>query len=345
MCFSCKKEVPQESGTNSNTSDTLSVLCLQSFISDGSSGVLLPEFQKKTHINVKLISKENSQELIEAIKQDPAKYDMVIGLDNAFAISEDIMGYFEEDLVSKFENIQSEALWDRSKKLLPYSYGYLALVYNSMQIPEAPESFGELQDPKYYNQLALCKPQSSSIGRASLLWSVALFGEQGYEQLWKSLRKNIIRTYDTWEETVKALENGSCSMIIGYSSTPVWYQENNRNNVPLKFSLLKEGSFLHVHNAAIMNSSRNKKQAEMLLQELLNPDMQQLLIFKTGLFPANSKTFIPMHFISVPFSAHHVNAKLRGDAVRERFETWMAFWDKLFSYRIVRYGTEENMNL
>ncbi len=334
-CISgCKSSKPDKTEDRAEESDSLKILALERFVTSGMSGTFLPEFEKNSGIRVSVTTAGNSAELVQMLTAKDADFDLVLGLDNATAAIEDMSDLFQTS--PSFDGMNKEVLFDRRQKLVPYAYGYLCLVYNPVQIPEPPESFGELQDPKFYNQLAICDPHEYGIGAAILQWSIALFGEQGYEHLWRSLRKNIIRVYPNWEETLSALNQGSCNMIIGFSSTPNWYQELDRNALPLQASILREGSFLYIETAAILAASEHKKSAELFIGELLSPETQQLTIYKLGLFPANTKTYLPMHFTSIPYSTYTVNSKLPEPRIRENYATWLKFWDRLFSYRIVQ---------
>jgi ABC transporter substrate-binding protein (ThiB subfamily) len=290
----CKSKPQDRGDAEVSTNDSLRVLCLQTFISSGLSGSFVPDFEKKSGIKVSFTTAQNSTELLETLQAESVKYDLVVGLDNASVAAQDINHLFAKS--ASYEDLKTDILIDRSMKLTPYAYGYLCLIYNPAQIQDPPESFGELQDPKFYNQLAIADPGEGGLSAAVLHWTIALFGEQGYEYLWRSLRKNIVRVYDHWDETLSALVDGSCSMIIGLSSTPSWYQEREPNAAPLRTSMLREGSYLYVEYAAVMEQSESKASAERFIQALLDPVTQQIQIYKLGLFPANTKTFIPMHF-------------------------------------------------
>ncbi|MDZ4121592.1 MAG: thiamine ABC transporter substrate-binding protein, partial [Candidatus Cloacimonadaceae bacterium] len=256
----------------------------------------IPDFMEKQGITVVVEGVEDSKALLEKIAEDGAAYDLVIGIANTLAMSSDYESLFETLAFELFENLNREVLVDRKNKLVPYAYGYYSLLYNSALIGEPPESFGELQDPRFYNQLALVAPDTDEIGRGLLYWTVALFGEEGYQHLWRALRKNVLRTYPTWKESFTALENGTCALAFGFSTTPNWYLENQQNQVPIKASMLKEGSYIYIESAAIPVSSQNKRVAVSFLEHFLNPETQQQVIFKLGLMPANTKTFLPMHF-------------------------------------------------
>jgi thiamine transport system substrate-binding protein len=314
--------------------DSLIVLCMNRFVESGLKSAVLNDFEAANKCKIKLINVENSTELLKRIKEDKDehKYDVVIGLDNAFFTDADVQDYFKAVQVET-DQLNDEALFDPANKMIPYGYGYLSIVYNSNIIPVPPESFGELQDSKFYNQMAICDPQSSGIGRSILLWSVALFGTEGYQHLWKSLRKNIVDTYPSWLDSFKALADGKCGMIFGFSSTASWYLENTEMPLPLQVSMLKEGSYLYVEAIGIAQSTKRGLLAEKLVNYLISPTAQQYVIFKLGLFPVNNKTLLPVHFTNIPFSTYTVNKKLSPESIVSGINEWLNFWQQLFSYR------------
>ncbi len=338
--IACKGSSKDTAKAEVPLSDSLHVLCLESFISSGLSGAFVPDFEKNSGLKVYFSTAQNSVELLDMLQADSDRYDLVVGLDNASISTRDITHLLAKS--ASFEDLKSDILIDRSMRLTPYAYGYLCLIYNPALIPDPPESFGELQDPKYYNQLAISHPGKGGLSAAILHWTIALFGEQGYEYLWRSLRKNIVRVYDDWGETFSALIEGTCNMIVGFSSTPSWYQELEPNAVPLKTSMLREGSYLYVEYAAVMEQSSRKAGAERFIQALLDPMTQQIQIYKLGLFPANTKTFIPLHFTGIPYSINTVNSKLPQSRIRVGHDAWLRFWDRLFSYRTVHHQSKSS---
>ncbi len=334
IATACSPAKAPKGAKQADVDDSLIVLCTNRFVESGLKSAVLNDFETANKCKIRLINVENSTELLNKIQEDKTEhqFDVVIGLDNAFFTDADVLDYFKAVQVDT-EHLNEEALFDPTHKLIPYGYGYLSIIYNSKIIPVPPESFGELQDSKFYNQMAICDPQSSGIGRSILLWSVALFGSEGYQHLWKSLRKNIVATYPSWLEAFKALADSKCGMIFGFSSTASWYLENTEMPLPLQVSMLKEGSFLYVEAVGISQDTKRGKLAEKLVNYLVSPTAQQYVIFKLGLFPVNNRTLLPIHFTSIPFSTYTVNKKLSPDTIASGINDWLSYWQQLFSYR------------
>ncbi len=332
----CKARKSDDSRIKAVAEDSLRILCLESFVSSGLSGAIIDGFITDNNVQISIHTETDTNTLIRKLQNSKNSFDLVIGIDNSFALSEDISDMFEANSYSEYEGLSRETLFDRKQKLIPYAYGYLSLIYNQALIPEPPESFGELQDAKYYNQLAAVDPTNSGIGRAILYWTVALFGEEGYQPLWRSLRKNIVKVHPDWNDALKSVTEGNIGMAFGFSSSPNWYLEYASEPISLKASIMREGSYLYVESIGLLSSSPNKANARKFISYMLGPEAQQLVIYKMGLFPSNTKTFLPMHFTSVPFSTYTVNGKLKQSTIMNKHTEWLSFWDRLYSFRIVR---------
>jgi len=333
---SCRKQEAQVTEKPKiGKSDTLHVLVSNRFVSAGMNSALVAKFNESHNTPVQIHNGGSPQDMILLLQSEPAKYDLIIGIDNASMADIETYDIFETLDLADYDGLNQEAITDHKHRFLPYAYGYLCLLYDPNQISDAPQSFGELQDPIYYNLLAMSDPHSCPIGRAVLHWSVALFGEHGYEQLWKSLRKNIAKVHPLWDDAFSSLTKMDSALCFGFSSTPNWYLEQNPQANPLKASILKEGSYLYMESYAIPKSSQNKDLAISMTKVLSSVEVQQLVVYKLGLFPANSKTFLPMHFTNVPYGTYTVNKKLPEAKIRASSTTWLEFWNRLFSYRFV----------
>jgi len=191
-----------------------------------------------------------------------------------------------------------------------------------------------LQDAKYLSQIAICDPQTSGLGRTMLFWSVALFGTEGYEHLWKSLRKNIYKTYPNYNETLKTLNRGECSFIIGYNTTPAFLQELDPLNNKFEVSMLKEGSYQYIEAIGIHRGTKKSSLCNKFVNHFLSSEAQKMVIYKLGMFPANRKTLLPMHFSTIPFITYCVNDRLPQSIIKEQINTWLDFWERLFGYQV-----------
>ncbi len=334
--ISCGKKQPETKETRRPLTNKLVIYSTDAFRSSGLESTIVPEFSKKHGCKVEVILHRNASELSKAIKNPSnfGKYDIAIGIDNSFALSESLATYFSPIDNLDREPLSKELIFDPELRLIPYAYSSLCIVYNKSNISVPPQSFGELQDAKYMNQMAICDPHESGVGRASLFWSLALFGPDGYEHLWKSLRKNIYKCYTDKNLALEALKRGECNLLLSLNTIPAYLEELDPANQFFDISMLKEGSYQYIESLGMHRESVNHAMASDFINYILNKDTQKMVIYKLGMFPANRKTTLPMHFSTIPFTSYAVNNKLSLALIAEQLQIWLDFWDRLFGFQI-----------
>ena len=334
LICSCGKENKKQE--NASGKHKLVVYATDEFRKSGLEHSVVPDFQKKHNCQLEVILFRNTAELSKAVKNraNYGKYDLAIGIDNSFVMSETLAVNFVPPESFDTDLLIKETVFDPSLRLIPYAYSNLSLVYNTSLVKNPPQSFGELQDAKYLSQIAICDPQTSGLGRAMLFWSVALFGTEGYEHLWKSLRKNIYKTYPDYNETLETLKRGECSFIIGYNTTPAFLQELDPLNHKFEVSMLKEGSYQYIEAIGIHRGTKKSSLCNKFVNHFLSSEAQKMVIYKLGMFPANRKTLLPLHFTTIPFITYCVNDRLPQSIIKEQINTWLDFWERLFGYQV-----------
>jgi len=335
LSLSCTRQ-SQPSQSNGWTGKTINILTLERIQTSGFLKRIIPTFEQSNKCKVSVTTCRGSSDLQDLIRNDKElrKFDLVLGLDNCtFTGEEDFARFGASKTLSKIK-LNPIFYPEPAGKLIPYGYGYLALVFNETIIPQPPESFGELQDARFLNQLVVCDPRSSGIGRAVMYWTLALFGNEGFQQFWKSIKKNIRTSRETWAEALQSVNLGESGMVFGFTSTPAWILDTQPNPLPLRLSMMKEGSFLYVETAAIPTRAKHRALAEKFISYLLKADVQTNVIYSLGLFPANESTPLPASYSNAPFATYSVNDKLKAENPTANLNNWLDFWDKLFSNSI-----------
>ena len=328
----CSKK--DDADSRAETSDkTLNIVALEEIRSSGLLKSIIPAFESEHGCKVVLDTVSDSDELLELIRDEKElrKFDLVLGLSNCLLLSEEDLEQFSPTAVLKNRPISKNLLWDSKQRVIPYGFGYLGLLYNEQLITEPPQSFGELQDSRFQNQLVICSPISTKEGRAVLLWSVAMFGNDGFRQFWQSIKKNVHSVSDSYRTALDLMQTGQCGLTIGFSTTPAWLKENNPDAPPLRVSLLQEGSFLYLESAAIPDKAGNKQLAGDFLSFLLTSESQKHVAFELGLMPVNESTPLPESYLTAPVTAHIANNRLADENLSEGIENWLEFFGKLFS--------------
>ncbi len=314
----------------------LNVFALEEIRSSGFEGAVLREFAKKHNCEVQLTLFPDQSSLLEALhrEENRGRADLALGIDNSFALSDSLLSVFEPASELKLEQLNHDIIRDEQRRIVPYAYSNLAIIYNEDIFPDPPQSFGELQDARFYSQLAVCDPQTTGLGRNTLFWTRAIFGEAGYEQLWQSLRKNVRKVFDSPAAALEGLKSGDCGLMLGFISTPAWIEELNQSEKRFKYSVPKEGSFQYVEYAGLCKNATNSAEAVKLVQFLIDPDVQRQMMYQLGLLPVNARTGLPVRFASIPLSSYTLNRRLDKDTVREGLPRWLDAWYRIFVLRL-----------
>lgn len=65
-------------------------------------------------------------------------------------------------------------------------------------------------------KLIVENPISSSTGAAFLLWTVAVYGEDGFDDFWRELKPTIHSVQAGWDTAYDAFLNGEAPMVVSY---------------------------------------------------------------------------------------------------------------------------------
>lgn len=300
----------------------------------GLEQTVIKDFAKTYNCKIDLVLFENSAAIWDSLFSEglTQKPDVVMGLDNAYSMDERVREIFAIQHGLHSSHFTREVYLDPQKRLVPYAYANLGVIYNSKVYKESPTTFGEIQDAAYFRQVGICDPFQTGEGRGALYWTLALFGDPGYTILWQSIKKNIRTFYPDYESAVKALNNGRINLLIGYNSTIAWMEETNMTDKHFKFNLFKEGSWQYSESAAACIDAANPALASKFISHLLEPKSQNLIPYKLGLFPTSSKAQLPMSFVRIPTSSFTVNKRLKEEEVTENLPAWHEFWSQTFSY-------------
>ncbi|HRY84266.1 MAG TPA: thiamine ABC transporter substrate-binding protein, partial [Candidatus Cloacimonadota bacterium] len=170
--FACKKAKPTPKATPDKVypASELTIYVTDRFRSSGLEGTIIPDFSKKFNCKINLVLRGDTADLASSLNvPDSVGVDLVLGLTNSFAVSDSLLDWFEPYALNSATSLARDAKFDGSNRLIPYGYSYLSLVYDTRQLSSPPTSFGSMQDATYISQMAICDPNRSGLGRATLL--------------------------------------------------------------------------------------------------------------------------------------------------------------------------------
>lgn len=312
-------------------SDGSTVLRLYAPLEFRSSGLersVIADFTKKHNCSVEIRLFDDVNKLIEAIYSQPDSIDVVFGLPDSFTFSDDLKDSFLPYTPTHKDALNRVIPSGQPFRLIPYGFSYLSVIYNS-SLTEPPTSFGQLQDARFLKQLAVLSPKYSGLGRATMHWMVSIFGNDGYTQMLRALKKNVYRQYDTPSEAISALKTGESTLMLGLSTWPAWQKEISEDSADLDFAMFDEGSFLYTEGMGIHKNSNNPTLAGAFVDFMLAPPAQKMIIYKLGLLPVNKKTTLPASLSNIPLSPWLTNDKIRAQGIREYSAEWLSDWDRV----------------
>ncbi len=293
----------------------------------------IPLFEQKYKCTVDVVSNPNIGQLIERLKKEKStpQADVVIGINNTNLDEVILNNLFETYHPTGMHVIPKEYLFDPSFHLVPYAYGHLAIIYDSDLVTDPPESFGELQDAKYYHQLLIPDAYQSGMGRACLYWSVAAFGNDGFEQFWNSIRKNITQITPTWTNCKQLFRQDDGIMMIGLSTSPAFYIET-MNTDRVKCIIPEEGSFLYLPAGGLIRKAPHPELGKKFLDFMISESFQSMIPETQWIYPIDPSIPTPASFSFAPLSVITLNQNLTPEQIRTSASKWFDFWARYVDF-------------
>lgn len=262
------------------------VIYTYSSFASGIAQKVLPIFEKQNNVKVKLLSFGDAGNVLARLilEKDQPKADVVIGLDQPLlkrAISEGLLIKFVPENISMIKN---KELLDMQGYGIPFDYGAIALVYNTEKINNPPKSFKELLDERFKRKLVVQDPRTSSTGLSFMLWTVAVFGEDGFLDYWKSLKNNILTITPGWDEAFSMLETGEADIMVSYATDGA-YSYHEYGSLKYLPVVMEEGAFVQIEYAAIVKSSKNIELAKKFIEFVLSKEFQSQVPLNQWMYP------------------------------------------------------------
>lgn len=280
--LSCKKKEEETKYRDSKDSSVLNLGATADFRYSGLEAVIIPEFEAQSGVKVKIRLYDDQAALNQALRDKNVPMDLALGMSSDFYRAFEQENLFREYESTKTRRFAAELIFERHMKYVPYAQSYLAIIFNTKLITHPPNSFGQLQDDKYFSQIALINPDEDEIGKACEAWFSQLFGETGVEQMEKALRKNVYRRYDKAEHALDAVKKGEAALTIAPASIP-GYLEDIEDNSILGFKTFSEGRYYLSRGLAIPKKSKNLIAAEEFIEYMLSDTAQRMVVYKTTL--------------------------------------------------------------
>ncbi len=286
---------------DSNESTELTIYAYDSFVSEWGPGpAIFSAFEEKYGIKISVISAGDAGQVLQKaiIEKDNPRADLLIGIDNnllAKALSEDI---FEPYKSKNLNKIPEELLFDNTNNLTPFDYGYFSIIYDSEKISNPPASLMDLLKPEYKNSIILMDPRTSSPGLGFLLWTIAEYGE-GFADYWEKLMPSVLTITDGWDSGYGLFTEGEAPMVLSYTTSPAYHAEYEEN-YRYRTAIFLSGHYMQIEGIGIVKNSKNRKNAELFIDFILEDTIQNIIPLTNWMYPVNTHLELPESFMYAP---------------------------------------------
>jgi thiamine transport system substrate-binding protein len=257
-------------------------------------------------------------------KKNPVA-DVMIGLDNNYFLKTVKAGLFQAYRPSQAVKIRPDLIFDPKFRMTPFDYGYVVFNYDQTKLDQVPKSHKDLLDPYYQGKIIIENPMTSSPGQIFLLTTIALYGEKGYLDYWRALKKNLLTITPGWDEAYGMYTSGEAPIVLSYGTSPVYhllYDKTERYQA----LVLDGGAYAQIEGAGIVKGTKNLKSARKLIDYLLSPELQQLIPENQFMYPARTDVTLPPSFRVAAKAERLLN--LPAEKVGANLDKWLADWEK-----------------
>ena len=272
--------------SSSLRAEKLTIYTYDSFVSEWGPGPIVEKiFEDKYEIDLQFIAVDSAATLLNKIilEGENTKADLVLGLDmNLFNAAEKSELFVSHNMKNINNKLTLPLNWE-SDIFVPYNYGYFAFVYNNKTLKNPPLSMEDLIN-KTDARIVIQDPRTSTPGLGLLTWMKALYGDSAQNK-WSQLNKKIISVTKGWTDAYyNFFMAGEADVVLSYSTSPaahIMFEEN----YDISASTFKEGNYISVEFAGILNSSKNKQMANKFLDFMISDDFQKVIPGTNIMYP------------------------------------------------------------
>ena len=261
-------------GNKKDSTKVLNIYNVGDYIYEG----LISKFEKETGIKVIYETYDTNETMYQKVKSGSTNYDLVFPSDYM------VEKMIKEDLVQKidFENIPNmkyiekdflNPIYDKTNEYsIPYMWGTLGILYNKKMVKDRVDSWDVLWNPKYKGNIMMFDSVRDTMGVAlkKLGYSINSTNPKQINEAKNALmkQKDLVLAYVN-DEGKDRLLGEEVAMGMIYSGDAVTLINENPN---LEYVIPKEGTNKWVDAMCIPKTAQNKKEAELFINFLLEPE-------------------------------------------------------------------------
>lgn len=242
--------------------------------SDGESLDVVKEFEKLTGIKVNYTTFDTNESLYSKMKSGGAVYDIIIPSDYMVGkmINEDMLAPLDFDNIPNYamigEEYKNQKFDPENAYSVPYTWGYVGLIYNTSMVDEEITSWSSLWDEQYKDNILMFDNSRDAFAIAAKKIGKSLnpTSTEEIDQQLKELteQKSVVQAY-VMDQIFDKMEAGEAALAPYYAGDAITMMEENPD---LEFVVPVEGTNIFIDSICIPKDSKNKEAAEMFINFL-----------------------------------------------------------------------------
>ena len=254
--------------------------------------------EKYPYIDVNYTTFDSNEAMYSKIVSGAASYDIVIPSEYMVSklIQENMLAELDYSNIPNYKYI-GEAYKNLSsdpenKYSVPYFWGTVVVIYNSQFVaPEdvSDESLDLLWNEKYAGKILMFDNPRDSFGISltRLGYSMNSGNDKEWQEAAKELsnQKPIVQAY-VMDAIFDKMESGEAWIAPYYAGDALIIQETNPN---IQFYIPREGTNLFVDSMCILKTTEHKKEAELFINFMCEPDIAAMNAETVGYATPNTE--------------------------------------------------------
>ncbi|MFF5936977.1 thiamine ABC transporter substrate binding subunit [Streptomyces sp. NPDC012508] len=317
---------------------------LVSHDSFNASKEVLAEFTKQTGFTVKVLKSGDAGVAVnkEILTKGSPQGDVFFGVDNTLLSRALDNGIFESYEAKGLDAVAAEAKLDKEHRVTPIDTGDICVNYDKKYFADKkiapPQTFDDLAKPEYKDLLVVENPEKSSPGLGFLLGTAAQYGDDGWQDYWKKLKANGVKTVDSWELAYNQEFSGSAGgqkakgdrpLVVSYASSPpveVLYSEPQPKDAPTGVST--GTCFRQIEFAGLLNGAKNPEGGKALIDFLISKKFQEDMPLQMFVNPVTEGAQLPALFTQHGEVIDKPQT-MAPEKIAEKRDQWIQSWSSL----------------
>lgn len=313
------------SAVYAQTKPVLTVYTYDAFAAEwGPAPGIEKAFEESCDCDLQFIAADSSIGALRKIQLEgnQTKADIILGLDTNIAEAARETGLFTTHNADTTALTLPTGEWS-DDTFLPFDYSYFAFVYNKEKVTTPPDSFEALINSADEFKIVIQDPRSSTPGLGLLLWIQQAYGDRATE-IWQGLAPKIVTVTKGWSDAYGLFLKDEADMVLSYTTSPAYHliAEEDKRFAAAPF---KEGHYLQIEVAAVLESSKNQALAKSFMQFMLSDAVQDIIPTTNWVYPATTtKTGLPDGFESLHLP--ETTLLIDGATVEKSRKQWIDQW-------------------